>query len=132
MGTQENKQLVKDAWASVSNGDAAGFFSRLADDVTWTFFGTHRFAGTLRGKQEVIDKLFTPLGDVLADGIKVHIDTFTAEDDRVIIESRGEAKSKTGQRYDNFYCIVITVRAGEIAAIREYLDTELVTAVFGK
>ena len=56
----------------------------------------------------------------------------TAEGDRVVIEARGEAKTKTGKRYDNSYCIVITVRNDKISAVREYQDSELVTAVFGK
>lgn len=62
MSTEANKQLVRDAWGSVSNGDVDGFMNALADDVTWTFFGSHRFAGTLRGKQELVSKLFAPLG----------------------------------------------------------------------
>ena len=48
------------------------------------------------------------------------------------MEARGEALAKSGQRYDNHYCIVVSVRDGKIAAIREYLDSELVTAVFGR
>lgn len=132
MTTEANKQLVRDAWNRVSTGDAEGFMNALADDVTWTFFGTHRFAGTIRGKQELIAKLFAPLGDILDGGIKVTIDTITAEVDRVIIEARGTAATKKGQRYDNSYCIVVTVRDGKIAQVREYLDTELVTSVFGR
>jgi len=132
MGTEANKQLVRGAWDAVSAGNVQAFMDALADDVTWTFFGTHRFAGTIRGKDELIAKLFAPLGDILEGGIKVTIDTLTAEADRVIMEARGAARAKTGKAYDNSYCIVITVRDGKIAHVREYLDTELVTAVFGR
>jgi ketosteroid isomerase-like protein len=34
--------------------------------------------------------------------------------------------------YNNKYCLVIAVTDGKIAQVREYLDSELVTAVFGK
>lgn len=131
MGVEENKQLVRDTWGAVSKGDVEGFMARLADDVTWTFFGSHRFAGTFRGKDELVAKLFTPLGDVLADGIKVHIDTLTAEGERVVLEARGEAQTKDGRAYNNSYCIVVTVRDGRVSQVREYLDAELVTRVFG-
>ena len=131
MGVEENKQLVRDTWGAVSKGDVEGFMARLADDVTWTFFGSHRFAGTFRGKDELVAKLFTPLGEVLADGIKVHIDTLTAEGERVVLEARGEAQTKDGRAYDNSYCIVVTVRDGRVSQVREYLDAELVTRVFG-
>jgi len=132
MSTATNKQLVRDAWGAVTAGEVDKFMAALADDVTWTFFGSHRFAGTFRGKDELIAKLFAPLGEVLADGIKVRIDSMTAEDDRVVIEAKGSAKSKSGQAYDNDYCIVITVADGKIRHVREYLDSELVTGVFGR
>ncbi|MGE3849616.1 MAG: nuclear transport factor 2 family protein [Gammaproteobacteria bacterium] len=132
MSTEANKQLVRDTWGAVTNGDPEGFMARLADDVTWTFFGSHRFAGTIRGKADLVAKLFAPLGEVLAEGIKVHIDTLTAEADRVVIEARGEAQTKDGRPYNNSYCIVVTVRDGKVAHVREYLDSELVTAVFGR
>ena len=132
MSNESNKQLVRDTWGAVTAGDVAGFLARLADDVTWTFFGSHRFAGTIRGKDELLSKLFAPLGEILVGGISVEIDTLTAEGDRVVMEARGAAQTKQGQPYNNQYCIVITVRDGKIAAVREYLDSELVTAVFGK
>ena len=106
--------------------------SKLSDDATWTFFGSHRFAGTFNGKAEIVAKLFEPLGEVLEDGIKVTINSITAEDDRVIIESKGQARTKSGVDYNNDYCIVVTVRDGLIVAVREYLDSELVTTAFGK
>ena len=132
MSSEANKQLVRDTWGAVTAGDIDGFMQCLADDVSWTFFGSHRFAGTFRGKDELVAKLFAPLGEVLADGIKVEIDTLTAERDRVVMEARGRAQTKQGKHYNNHYCIVITVRDDKIAAVREYLDSELVTAVFGR
>ena len=132
MSIEANKQLVRDTWGAVSVGDISGFLGNLADDVTWTFFGSHRFAGSFEGKEELVAKLFAPLGEVLVDGIKVHIDSLTAEGDRVVMEARGEARTKTGDHYNNYYCIVITVHEGKIAQVREYLDSELVTKIFGR
>ena len=132
MGVEENKKLVVGAWDMVTAGDAEGFLSKLSDDATWTFFGSHKFAGTFNGKAEIISKLFEPLGDVLEDGIKIKIKTVTAEGDRVIMETTGKARTKSGVDYNNEYCMVVTVANGLIVAVREYLDSELVTAAFGK
>ncbi|MEQ8233500.1 MAG: nuclear transport factor 2 family protein [Gammaproteobacteria bacterium] len=132
MSAEDNKRLVRATWDAVTAGDIDTFLGNLADDVTWTFFGSHRFAGTFRGKDELLAKLFGPLGEVLEDGIKVTIDSLTAEDDRVVIEARGEARAKSGAPYNNHYCIVVTVSDGRIRHVREYLDSELVTAVFGR
>ena len=70
--------------------------------------------------------------EALARSSNTDIDTLTAEDDRVVIEARGEAQTKDGRPYNNSYCIVVTVRDGKVAQVREYLDSELVTAVFGR
>ncbi len=132
MTTENNKQLVRETWGAVTAGDIETFLNNLADDVTWKFFGSHRFAGTYRGKAELQAKLFAPLGDVLVDGIKVHIDSLTAEGDRVVVEAHGEAKSKSGADYNNSYCMVVTLADGKVKQVHEYLDSELVTSVFGK
>ena len=63
---------------------------------------------------------------------KFSTDQLQFADDRVIIEVKGEARSKAGLDYNNDYCIVVIVTGGKIQAVREYLDTELVTSVFGK
>lgn len=132
MGVEENKKLVTGAWDMVTAGDAEAFLGTLSDDATWTFFGSHKFAGTFNGKAEIIAKLFEPLGEVLEDGIKITIKTVTAEGDRVIMETSGKARTKSGVDYNNEYCMVVTVANGLIVAVREYLDSELVTTAFGK
>ncbi len=132
MSLQANKDLVTRTWDAVTKGDIETFMNNLADDVTWTFFGSHRFAGTFRGKEDLTNKLFAPLGEILEDGIKVEIDSLTAEADRVVMEARGQAMSKTGKPYNNSYCVVITIADNRIQQVREYLDSELVSEVFGK
>lgn len=132
MTSEQNKKLVEATWGAVSNGDVETFMNNLADDVSWTFFGSHKFAGTYHGKDELVEKLFTPLGEVLPDGLKITIDSITAEDDRVVFEARGKSKTGDGVDYNNSYCIVVTIADGKIKSAREYLDSELVTAVFGK
>lgn len=132
MSTAANKQLVEETWGAVSDGNVEKFLDGLADDVTWTFFGTHRFAGTFRGKQELLEKLFAPLGEVLDGGIRVKILSMTAEGDRVVAEMKGDARSKDGVEYNNDYCLVIEIANGRIQHVREYLNSELVTAVFGR
>ena len=132
MGIEENKQLVLDAYASLTNGEPDGFYDRLTDDVKWTFFGSHRYAGTFNGKDEIANGLFASLGDLLEAPIQVHVRQVIAEGDKVVIEAKGEARGKNGRDYNNDYCIVVTVRDGKIAEMREHLDTELITHVFGQ
>ena len=45
---------------------------------------------------------------------------------------RVEARSKAGLDYNNDYCLAFDIVAGKIQHVREYLDSELVTKVFGR
>ena len=132
MNTESNKQLVRDTWGAVSDGNIEELLDGIADDVTWQFFGSHRFAGTFNGKDDLLARLFAPIGDVLESGITVKINSLTAEGDRVVIEAKGQAKSKSGLDYNNDYCMVVTIANDKVQLVREYLDSELVTTVFGK
>jgi len=125
---ESNKALVRRAYESMGGPDDV-FLDSLSDDATWTFFGTHVFAGILRGKREIVERLLVPMRETLT-GLKFHVDNLIAEGDQVVLEGRGEAPKADGGSYDNTYCIVVTIRDGKISQIREYLDTELVTATF--
>ena len=126
-----NRQVVLETLEAFSAGDLATVMSRLADDVTWTFFGSHRFSGTLRGKEALTKGLFEVVGAVLKAGIEVRINTVTVDGDRVIVEAKGRAESNSGLAYNNDYCLVFELADGRIQHVRQYLDSELVTHVFG-
>jgi len=132
MSIEDNKQIVRDAYAAISRGDVEGFMNRLADDVEWYFIGTHRFAGTLKGKDAIMTQLFVPLGDALTATIALDIKLLIGEGDKIVAEMQGRSQNKDGKDYNNTYCIILTVRDGKIREMREYLDTELVTQVFGR
>ena len=65
------------------------------------------------------------------DGIRVTPKLLTAEDDRVSVEAESYAEISNGKTYRNIYHFMMIVREGKICAVREYLDTEHVTEVFG-
>ena len=131
MSTEANKQVVRGLYAAISAGDAEGFMNHMADDVEWYFIGSRRFAGTLKGKDDIRKKLLEPLGNELTGLIQLEIKQLIAEGDKVVAEMQGTSKSTAGKDYNNTYCIILTVKDGKIREMREYLDMELVTAVFG-
>src|SRR5262249_22127612 len=58
---------------------------------------------------------------------------FIAEGDYVVVECHGQNTTTTaGKAYNNTYCFVHRVTEGKVHEITEYLDTELVTAAFGR
>jgi ketosteroid isomerase-like protein len=131
MGAAENKQLIETMFAELSRGNGAGYLERLADDVRFTIIGTTKFSSTFNGKQDVVNRLLTPLMAELEGGMQVIPDHIVAEGDTVVVQAHGIAKTKAGKPYNNTYCQVFRITDGKVKQITEYLDTELVTRVFG-
>jgi uncharacterized protein len=129
--SEANKQVVLRGYAALKAGDVATYLDGLADDVTITYFGNHLFTGTYRGKADIIDNYVPLLLERLDGPIKITVTNAIAEGDQVFVEAEGESRTKDGRRYDNRYGIVLQLRDGKIAAIREYMDTELVKGIFG-
>ncbi len=132
MGLAENKQLVRGFFEASNRGDLGSSLEVLADGVTWTNIGATRYSGTYTGKKEVVEKLVGPLFGQLQAGIITTIHHMVAEGDFVVVEASGKATTRDGRLYNNSYCHVFRIRDAKIVEVTEYMDTELVTAVFGR
>jgi len=132
MGAAENKKLIQEMFAELSKGNAQGFLNNLADDVQFTIMGTTKYSLTCNGKQELLSKVLGPLSAQLEGGLTITPDNFIAEGDFVAMQARGKSTTKTGKPYNNTYCQIFRIVNGKIQQVTEYLDTELVTAAFGK
>jgi uncharacterized protein len=131
MSSPDNKQAVVNAYASMAAGNPAPDLDLLSDDVSITMFGDHRFARTFKGKRDIHDNLFGPIREVLDGTIRMNLTNVTAENDTVVVEAKGEARTRDGRSYRNTYCFVLTLANGKITESREYMDTQLVKATFG-
>ncbi len=131
MGIAENKQVVLDFYEAGARGDMDSCFALLADDVSWTNIGSTRFSGTYSGKQALMEGLLGPLFGQLKAGIASKIERLVAEDDIVVAQTSGVAETIEGAPYNNTYCQVIRIRDGQIAEVKEYMDTALIDSVFG-
>ena len=129
MGAAENKEIVR------TMREAKGLDAMLAtmsDDVRWTIIGTTKYSGTMNGKQQIIDKLLKPIFAELESMGSNTVDNVIAEGDYVVIQQHASGrKTKTGNPYNNTYCLVYKVVGGKIKEITEYCDTELITSAFG-
>ena len=132
MSSADNKKLIETMFAELSRGNAEAYLAGLADDVEFTIEGTTKFSGTFRGKQDVVQRLLTPLMSELEGGLALAVDRLIAEDDTVVVQAHGRSTTKQGKPYNNSYCQVFRIAGGKVKSITEYLDTELVTQAFGK
>ena len=131
MGIDENKQVVRNFYEAGARGDIDTCFALLADDITWTNIGSTKFSGTYTGKQAIAEDLLGPLFGQLKAGISSQVEQLTAEGDTVVAQTSGTAETADGVPYNNTYCQVFQIRDGQIANVKEYMDTALIDSVFG-
>ncbi|MEO1203565.1 MAG: nuclear transport factor 2 family protein [Pseudomonadota bacterium] len=131
MSAEDNKRVVLDFFESGARGDMERCFGLIADDIVWTNIGSTRFSGRYEGKQALMERVLGPLFGSLKAGITSDIERLTAEGDIVVAQTSGKAETHDGTPYNNSYCQVMQIRDGQIVAVKEYMDTALVDAVFG-
>lgn len=128
MSAERNKAILTGIFGALATGDGQPFVAAMADDFTWIMEGTTAWSGTFRGKAEVQEKVLKPLFGQFATPYVNRAERMIAEGDTVVVLCRGDVTTRTGKRYDNSYCYVIRMRDGQMAELREYFDTELVSA----
>lgn len=127
-----SKQLLERLYREASRGNPQPLLDALADDVEWTIIGSTELSGVYRGKREVTGNLLARLRARLATPVTFTFERFIAEGEYVVMQARGRATTVTGLPYDNVYCIVARIVAGQIREMTDYVDTELITrALFG-
>jgi ketosteroid isomerase-like protein len=137
MSAAENKKLMEDIFAAAGNPDPAVrdrslFIASLADDATWTVTGQYSWSRIFKGKDSILNDLHSHVRTLLVERTRTIAHRFIADGDHVVIEARGDNLTKTGQRYDNDYCLVFRLENGKIKAIREYCDSVLTEKALGK
>jgi uncharacterized protein len=129
MSIEANKAVVEDFWQTFSAGRYDAALAMLADDATWLVQGTTVLSGTYTKPQ--FEALLREVTTQAPNGIRVTPKLMTAEDDRVSVEAESYGEITNGKTYQNIYHFMFVIRDGKIAAVREYLDTEHVTDIFG-
>jgi ketosteroid isomerase-like protein len=131
MSADTNKKIVQQFYEAGNRGDMETCFGLIADDITWTNMGSTSLSGTYSGKGELMERLLGPLFGQLKQGIHMQVQRLVAEGDYVVAQTSGSAETMDGRPYNNSYCWVIRIKDGKLSEVTEFLDTELVTSVFG-
>jgi uncharacterized protein len=133
MSAEANKKLVQQVYTDSANRSGTTFVDNLAEDVTWIVTGQYSWSHEFRGRDAIQNGLMGHLRSRLAAGRpRTLAFNFIAEGDYVVVEARGDNVTKSGERYDNQYCMVWRIENGKIKEIKEYCDSALVERVLGK
>ena len=131
MGLAENKKIASELLACFTAGDVAGALDMMTDDATWWIPGkpgTAPIVGTL--SKEQIGKLFHRMTAQLTDGLRMTVKGAVAEGNKVAVEVESKGTLRNGRIYNQQYHVLMELREGQICAVREYLDTQHVIAVW--
>ncbi|HEY2676583.1 MAG TPA: nuclear transport factor 2 family protein [Steroidobacteraceae bacterium] len=126
------KQRLEQVFGETAKGNGQPFLDALAEDAEWTVIGSTGWSKTYRGKAAILCELIAPLRRALAPPLKTHALHMIAEGNMVAVQGHGENLTRDGRRYENTYCWVFAFKDGQVRAITEYADTELIRAVLGE
>jgi ketosteroid isomerase-like protein len=130
MSTTDNKKIMQFIFLELSAGNDEPFLDAMADDMQWTWMGSGQWSRTFKGKQAVLDELWSAVRTTLKPPYKVIAHRFIADEDYVAVEASGQNTTPEGKVYNNKYCWVCRISGGKLHELREYMDTQLVTDTF--
>jgi ketosteroid isomerase-like protein len=126
-----NKREATRFFDCFSRGDIAGALDQLTDDATWWIAGKPgQLPGAGSYSKERIARLFQRMAGQLKHGLQMTVKSAVAEGDRVALEVESRGELHNGRVYEQQYHFALDMRDGRICAVREYLDTQHVQAVW--
>jgi uncharacterized protein len=131
MSTAANKKLVQQVYTDAANRSGTTFADNLADDASWIVTGQYSWSHEFRGREAILNGLMGHFRSLFTERPRTLAHRFIAEGDCVVVEAKGDNLTRTGQRYDNDYCMVFRLENGKIREIREYCDSALVEKALG-
>lgn len=131
MNNLSNKQQMQHVFAEMAKGNLAPLTDIMAENMQWSWMGTETWTHSFKGKETVVNELLAAVKATLTEPFEVVPHCFIAEGDYVVIEHTGKNTTPDGRPYHNRYCWVCRFSDGKLRELREYMDTELVTNIFG-
>lgn len=127
---ERNKKTIAEFMEVFSRGDVDGILACMSDDATWWVAGSIPGISGTKDKAGFREMLSGIAESTTSGAIRLTPLAFTAEGDRVAVETESYTELKNGRVYNNLYHFLFEVRDGKIDSVKEYLDTEHTTAVF--
>ncbi|HEX8773906.1 MAG TPA: nuclear transport factor 2 family protein [Pyrinomonadaceae bacterium] len=131
--SEQNKQLVRQAYDRFQSADIGALLGLLSDEVEWQLPDTENvpFSGKRSGR-EAVGQFFQSLAES-QDVLQFEPREFIAEGDKVVSLGQYRWRVKaTGREYGGDWVHVFTIRDGKIAGFQEYMDTAAAASAYQK
>jgi uncharacterized protein len=122
-GAEANKACVAQFLAVFSTGDVPAILAMMDDAATWWVSGRIDGLSGTYSKAEFGPLLEGAKALYKDKALKITPLSMIAEGDTVAAEAESFASLVDGRVYNNRYHFLITLRAGRILSVREYMDT---------
>ncbi len=125
----ENQQLIANAFAAWEAGDAQAVFKLMSPELEWRIIGSTDISGTYRSKKEFLDMVNARLMPHMSGPLQPSVTRIFASGTTVVVQFTSFAPTRSGPDYEQTYCWIMEVEAGEIRSGTAYLDTALIDRV---
>ena len=127
-----NEAVVGKFFALLNAADLEGLRALLTDDAAWLPQARDMpGAGEYRGRDVIVDTFLKPIRGLFAPGSpRNRIRSMASNGPLVLVESHGTGHLSDGRPYENRYAWAFEIRAGQVAVIREYLDSHYIVRLF--
>jgi ketosteroid isomerase-like protein len=129
MSAEENKKFVQGIFEQMAAGNGRALSDAMADDFRWVVPGDGAWSGTWESKASALHEMLLPLMAQFDGDYRSEVDLILADEDRVVVQSRGYATTKRGEPYHQTYCYIFRVAGDRLTEVVEYCDTALVERV---
>ena len=114
-------QIVRNFYAALRSGDAAGVLGVMSDDIEWVTMWQYKVVG--RGPDKVAEGVLMPLMKEWKSFEFIPIEFIVDGDSVVSLGRFVGVHGVTGKTADARYAHVWTVADGRITRFRQYIDT---------
>lgn len=118
---ERNKRIVAEAFDRWAAGGTTFFTDLLAPDVVWVIEGSGASAGTIRGRDALLD-LVRPFAARLSQPLRPTMRRVWGDGDHVIVHWQGEAVARDGLSYRNRYAWILRMQDGKAVEVNAFLD----------
>ncbi|SIN65077.1 hypothetical protein SAMN02745824_1470 [Parasphingorhabdus marina DSM 22363] len=129
--TEKNRALITSAFDGLAKGDPSNFMPLFDDRIEWQVMGSSAWSKHAKGLDAVTRELVGPLFARFAGPYLTAAELIVADGQHVAVQAKGNAETHEGERYDNDYCFIFTLRNGKIVKVVEYMDTILADQALG-
>lgn len=127
----QNKALMQEIFEQIDRGESSLFYERMADQASMTITGRYSWAQTIKGKERIARDLYGYVHSLLSKRGRTHAYHYLADGDWVVVEAYGDMVTKTGDAYQNHYCLFYKLQDGMIVEMKEYQDSALCERLLG-